>query len=101
MSDFSEQLDEVLEAIINACEAASVGEITPAIFEEMMVNSKASILALIEKEKLEIVLAELIRIRGIFGERSMSSTDDYRNYSFNDRIAEIETKLTILKGGNK
>lgn len=48
----SREIRNIINAIVNACEASSVGEITPAQFEEMMTEAERQ-LATREREAVE------------------------------------------------
>jgi hypothetical protein len=59
MTDYDKELDEIINAIINACEASSIGEITPALFEEMMDRAKELHNELLYQAKLDGAIEEL------------------------------------------
>lgn len=55
MTDLNNKLDEVLLAVNNLNEAASVGEITGAQFQDGMVGAKAQLLTIIEQTIWEVI----------------------------------------------
>lgn len=52
-NQIEDKINEIRDSIVNATESASVGEVTPAQFEDMMSEATRQLTTLIEQAKVE------------------------------------------------